>query len=65
MCVSIHICLAVCHLFRKADILILYFRMVDDLHHLIHQMIGTSPILLVGVDYSAFIARFYAQVYEE
>ena len=38
--------------------------MVDDLHRLIDKTIGTSPLILVGVDYSTLIARFYAQFYE-
>lgn len=40
-------------------------RMVDDLHRLItYASNQPKPILLVGVDFSTFVSRFYAQIYE-
>ncbi|XP_003385364.1 PREDICTED: uncharacterized protein LOC100631396 [Amphimedon queenslandica] len=43
-------------------------RMVDDLHRLLHvsSVVGDSntPLLLVGMDFSTLISRFYAQFYE-
>ena len=41
-------------------------RMVDDLHRLINFASNQpKPLLLVGVDYSTFVARFYTQIYEQ
>ena len=40
--------------------------MVDDLHRLLNYASDQpKPLLLVGVDYSTFIARFYTQLYEQ
>ena len=40
--------------------------MVDDLHRLLNYASDQpKPLLLIGVDYSTFIARFYTQLYEQ
>ena len=42
------------------------YRMVDDLHRLLNYASNQpKPLLLVSVDYSTFIARFYTQLYEQ
>lgn len=45
---------------------IFIFRMVDDLHRLLHvsSSVDNAPVLLVGTDFSTLISRFYAQFYE-
>ena len=45
---------------------IFIFRMVDDLHRLLHvsSSVDNAPVLLVGTDFSSLISRFYAQFYE-
>ena len=48
------------------SILYLRNRMVDDLQRLINFASNQpKPLLLVGVDYSTFVARFYTQIYEQ
>lgn len=43
-----------------------FSRMVDDLHRLVNFASDQpKPLLLVGVDYSTFVARFYTQLYEQ
>ena len=39
-------------------------RAADDLHRALTAAVGDgSPVLLVGVEYSSMVARFYTQVY--
>ena len=41
-------------------------RMADDLYRLLQEKLGSdTPIVLVGTDMSALVARFYAQLYGE
>ncbi len=40
-------------------------RMADDLHRLLQETLGDVSIVLVGTDFSALVARFYAQLYDE
>ena len=50
-------------------LLLSVFRMVDDLHRLLHVSSvvsdSSTPLLLVGMDFSTLISRFYTQFYEK